>query len=212
METLPVSGAGPELSSCLEQLARLHPQVCPRQVLGVRMGLLAGESLAVDLPRRDKRLLVLVETDGCFADGVSVATGCWLGRRTLRLVDYGRVALTVVDTLTTRAVRLRPRPHARSRALAWAPESADTWHAQLIGYQVMPSAELLEAQSVTLTTPLQQILGQPGVRLTCVLCGEEVLNCRELHTPAGPVCAGCAAGPYYSPVSNSTTSTIDTLA
>jgi formylmethanofuran dehydrogenase subunit E len=60
-------------------------------VLGVRIGLAAGEALDLDLPRADKRLLMLVETDGCFADGVSVATGCWLGRRTLRLVDYGRV-------------------------------------------------------------------------------------------------------------------------
>src|SRR3712207_7090667 len=46
-----------------------------------------------------------VETDGCFADGVSVATGCWLGRRTLRLVDHGKVAATFMDTLTERAVR-----------------------------------------------------------------------------------------------------------
>ena len=56
--------------------------------------------LNLPLPQKDKRLLTFVETDGCFADGVSVATGCWLGRRTMRLVDYGKVAATFVDTHT----------------------------------------------------------------------------------------------------------------
>src|SRR5919201_3522868 len=121
----------PELSACFEQLAQLHPRLCPRQVLGVRMGLLAGDLLGLDLPRRDKRLLVLAESDGCFADGISVATGCWLGRRTLRVVDYGRVAATVVDTASARAVRLRPHPQARNRALHCAPRAIDDWHAQL---------------------------------------------------------------------------------
>jgi formylmethanofuran dehydrogenase subunit E len=203
MELLSGPGTTAELSTCLDQLARLHPRLCPRQVLGVRMGLLAGEILGLDLPRRDKRLLVLVETDGCFADGLSVATGCWLGRRTLRLVDHGRVAATLVDTSTTEAVRLRPHPQARMRGLSWAPHAADEWHAQLIGYQLMPSAELLQVESVTLTTPLEQILGRPGVRVTCVACGEEVLNSRELRTPAGPLCAACAGRAYYDSGSSS---------
>ena len=51
-----------------------------------------------ELPQTDKRLYTFVETDGCFADGVMVATGCSLGHRTLRLIDYGKVAATFVDT------------------------------------------------------------------------------------------------------------------
>jgi formylmethanofuran dehydrogenase subunit E len=65
------------------------------------MGLHAGQLLQLDLPRTDKRLFVLVETDGCLTDGVAVATGCWFGRRTLRLVDQGKVAATFVDTHRT---------------------------------------------------------------------------------------------------------------
>jgi formylmethanofuran dehydrogenase subunit E len=153
------------------------------------MGLLAGEVLDLELPRRDKRLLVLVETAGCFADGISVVTGCWLGRRTLRLVDYGRVAATIVDTTTGRAVRIRPHRAARDLALDWAPQAQDRWHAQLQGYQRMPASELLQFEPVTLTTPLDQLLGTPGKRLTCIVCGEEILNGRELR---GPMCRPCA--------------------
>jgi formylmethanofuran dehydrogenase subunit E len=185
-------------TACLEQLARLHPRLCPRQVLGVRMGLLAAERLEVDIPRSDKRLLVLVETDGCFADGISVATGCWLGRRSLRMLDYGRVAATVVDTWSSVAVRLRPHPACRTRATSSAGGIADPWHAQLVGYQVMPASELLEVEPVKLTLPLEQLLGSPGVRVICSGCGEEILNRREVATPAGSMCAACLAGTYYA--------------
>jgi formylmethanofuran dehydrogenase subunit E len=65
---------------------------------GVQMGRLAAELLGLDLPQSDKRLLTIVETDGCFTTGLSVATNCWVGRRTMRVEDYGKVAATFVDT------------------------------------------------------------------------------------------------------------------
>lgn len=83
----------PEQSAVAAALARLagrHRHLCPRQVLGVRMGLYAAERLGLPVPQDDKRLVAFVETDGCFADGVGAATGCWLGRRTMRLLDYGK--------------------------------------------------------------------------------------------------------------------------
>jgi formylmethanofuran dehydrogenase subunit E len=86
------------LNQLLDRSAELHNHLCPRQVLGVRIGMYAGELLGLELPQTDKRLYTFVETDGCFADGVSVAAGCWLGRRTMRLMDYGKVAAVFVDT------------------------------------------------------------------------------------------------------------------
>ncbi|HEX8967157.1 MAG TPA: FmdE family protein, partial [Chloroflexota bacterium] len=118
----------------IEQLAQLHPRVCPRQVLGARIGQRAGDLLGLALPRSDKRLVAIVEMDGCFADGVSVATGCWLGRRTLRMVDYGKVAATFIDRRTGRGVRIWPHPQARMLAERYAPDAPDRWHAQLQGY------------------------------------------------------------------------------
>ncbi len=101
----------PSLQELLQATAARHYHLCPRQVLGVRMGLLAAHTLHLDLPQTDKRLLTIVETDGCFTDGLAVATGCWVGRRTLRIEDYGKIAATFVDTLTEQAIRLTPRIH-----------------------------------------------------------------------------------------------------
>ncbi len=99
----------PSLQELLQATAARHYHLCPRQVLGVRMGMLAAQLLHLDLPQTDKRLLTIVETDGCFIDGIAVATGCWVGRRTLRIEDYGKVAATFVDTQTEQAIRLTPR-------------------------------------------------------------------------------------------------------
>jgi formylmethanofuran dehydrogenase subunit E len=67
----------------------------------------------------------------------------------------------------------------------------------LEAYQVMPLEALLRVEPVTLTIPLAQIIGRPGLRATCSVCEEEILNQRELVTPAGTICPACAAEPYY---------------
>jgi formylmethanofuran dehydrogenase subunit E len=104
------------LSACLNRLGPLHARLCPRQVLGVRIGMYAGELLDLDLPRSDKRLMAFVETDGCAVDGIVVATGCTIGRRTMRILDFGKVAATFAETVTERAVRVAPKPDARMHA------------------------------------------------------------------------------------------------
>ena len=53
------------LDDCIRRLAPLHDRFCPRQVLGARVGLFAGQHFGLELPQQDKRLLTFVETDGC---------------------------------------------------------------------------------------------------------------------------------------------------
>ncbi len=185
------------LAELLAISAALHHHLCPRQVLGVQMGRLAAEVLALDLPQSDKRLLTIVETDGCFCDGVSAATNCWVGRRTLRVEDYGKVAATFVDTLTLAAIRVAPHAQARTLAGRYAPEARSNWEAMLLGYQRMPFDELFTWERVTLTTPVEAILSRPGLRVDCDRCGEEILNEREVLLDGAMLCRACALGAYY---------------
>ena len=186
-----------ELSFYLERTAALHDHLCPRQVLGVRMGVYAATLLDLNLPQKDKRLFVFVETDGCFADGVSVATGCSLGHRTMRLVDYGKAAATFVDRDSERAIRVSPHPQARTCAPQYAPDAPDHWHAQLAAYQVMPDHELLRAQSVQLTIDMAAIVSRPGLRVICACCGEEIMNEREVLRGSETLCRACAGQDRY---------------
>ncbi len=194
----------PTLEELLQSSANLHQHLCPRQVLGVRMGLLGGHRLKLETPQMNKRLLTIVETDGCAADGIAVATGCWVGRRTMRVLDFGKVAATFVDTHTGRAVRVAPTAIARQRAKDYAPEAKNHWEAYLLGYQRMPEAELLAVQEVTLAVSLEKLLSKTGYRVNCELCGEEIINERELVRAGVTMCRPCAGEQYYCPLEKST--------
>ncbi len=186
------------LAEFLRRSSAMHRHLCPRQVLGARMGIYAGELLNVPVPQTNKRLYVFVETDGCFADGVSVATGCWLGRRTMRLIDEGKVAATFVDTQTGNAVRIAPHPNARTLARQYAPDARSRWHTYLIAYQLMLVTDLLVAQPVMLTVDLKAIISRNGIRAVCNRCGEEIINGREVLRDGQALCRTCTGDRYYT--------------
>lgn len=188
-----------DLAQILQIAAARHKHLCPRQVLGARIGLAGGVALDLVLPRRDKRLLVIIETDGCFADGVEVATGCTVGHRTLRVADYGKIAATFVDVKTEQAVRIAPQLDVREKAGRYAAAEPRHYFAQLQAYQTMPDAQLLTIQSVTLTPPVAALVSRAGVRVNCAQCGEEIINEREQLVEGRPFCRACLDYAYYRP-------------
>jgi formylmethanofuran dehydrogenase subunit E len=130
-------------------------------------------------------------------DGLEAATGAACGHRTLRVEDYGKIAATFVDVLTGKAMRVAPRLDVRTRASDYAPDEKRHYFAQLRGYQLMPEEELLDVQEVRLSTPVEQIVGRPGVRTICSVCGEEIINGREVGVNGRVLCRACLGGAYY---------------
>jgi formylmethanofuran dehydrogenase subunit E len=185
------------LDAILAEAAAQHSRLCPRQVLGARMALAGSELLGVRVPQADKRLLAIAETDGCFLSGLEVAVGVHARHRTLRIVDYGRVAVTVADTKSGRAVRLAPRDGCRARAVERAPAGTSRYDAMLEAYRTMPTEDLLSWQSVELVPSVGTLLGRPHVRVDCRHCGEEVVNQREVWVDGHALCPACALGAYY---------------
>lgn len=161
------------------------------------MGLAAGAWLGLTVPQAGKRLLAILETDGCAADGVAVAANCWVGRRTMRVEDYGKVAATFVDTETGQALRLAPRADVRARAGDFAPEARSRWEAQLLGYQRMPADALLSKQVVQLNTPVEKLISRAGRRAICDYCGEEIMNERQVLRAGLTLCRACVGEAYY---------------
>lgn len=187
----------PIFDELLQKSAAFHNHLCPRQVLGVRIGLVGGRYLDLKVPQTDKRLLTLVETDGCFIDGLAMATGCYVGRRSMVVYDFGKVAATFVDTQTGRAVRIVPSSLSRSLAKSYAPDTESRWHAYLLGYQRIPDEKLLTIQEVVLDVSVAEILSKDGYRVTCELCGEEIINEREVRREGLTLCRPCAGERYY---------------
>jgi len=161
------------------------------------MALYAAEILGLDLPRQDKRLLVIAETDGCTVDGLIAATNCRVGSRTLRILDLGKVAATFTDTVTKVSIRIAPSAHIRTLAVEFAPDAGNRWRSMLQGYQIMPADVLFTAGYVQLNEPMEQILSKPGKKAVCEMCGEEIINGREVLKDKLILCRTCAGESYY---------------
>lgn len=161
------------------------------------MGLLAIAVFGLPVRDPERRLVTIVETDGCAADGISAATGCTVGNRRLRIVDYGKVAATCVDMRCQRAVRIVPKPGIRKEACARVPDAESRWHAQLLAYQSMSDFDLLDVQEVELCIPLKKVLSKYGGRVSCQVCGEEIINERQVVVEGKVLCRACAGQQYY---------------
>jgi formylmethanofuran dehydrogenase subunit E len=192
-----------DIQHLLEKSTRDHSHLCPRQILGVRIGLAGMKALGFNAPPANKQLLVITETDGCFADGLSAATNCAVGHRTLRVEDYGKVAATFVDVKTAHAFRVAPRVDVRERACAFIPDESRHYFAQMQAYQSMSDEEMFTVQGVSLRTPVEQIVSRPGMRVNCDMCGEEIMNERECVRNGMILCRVCGgeAGYYQENIS-----------
>ncbi len=185
------------LTQILEKSMQDHDHLCPRQILGARIGMAGMKALNFTEPPKKKELLVISETDGCFVDGVIAATGCTVGHRTLRVEDYGKVAVTFVDTQTGFAVRIAPLLDIRERAVAFVPNEPRHYFAQMQAYQSMPDEEMFTMGEVALAPPAEKIVSRPGMRVNCHVCGEEIMNEREILRDGSILCQNCAGGGYY---------------
>ena len=186
-----------EIHELLKISAARHDHLCPRQVLGVRLGLAGLRAIGLEAPMPHKAALVIIETDGCFADGIEVASGATVGHRTLRVADQGKVAAVFANVETGSTIRLAPCLDARERARAYAPGIKDKYYAQLKGYQVMPETELFTFQEVALDPPLERLLSRHGLRAKCAQCGEEIINERQVCVDGKFLCRSCAGLGYY---------------
>ena len=76
-----------DLKPYLDLASRDHKHLCPRQVLGVRIGLKGMSALGLDEGSSLDNLLVIFETDGCFLSNRPVRSGSFRAR-TIELISH----------------------------------------------------------------------------------------------------------------------------
>jgi formylmethanofuran dehydrogenase subunit E len=183
----------------LDESVRLHGHLCPGQVLGVRMSMLGLKKAGLKDPKGSDRksIIVFVEMDRCATDAVQSVTGCSLGKRTMKFMDYGKMAATFLNLRTGRAVRVVVREEARTMAKECFPQIEDKYAAQLEAYRILPDEELFDAADVQVSLRPEDLPGRPLSRVKCGRCGEYVQDRREKNVGGEPVCRPCAQGGYY---------------
>lgn len=191
------------LDELLEECGRLHGHLCAGQLLGVRMALLGCALIGIHDPRGEdrKRLIVWVEIDRCMADALGAVTGARLGRRSLKYLDYGKVAATFLNTETGRAVRLAALDSSRALADERYPQIESKKERQLRAYREADDSELFKVEQVSVAYGEMDAPGRPRARVTCVKCLEGINDGREEKGTNGEVlCRPCALGGYYKPL------------
>jgi formylmethanofuran dehydrogenase subunit E len=190
----------PSFEELLDRSVAMHGHLCPGQVLGVRMAMRACRELGVADPEREKkRLIVFVEIDRCATDAIAAVTGCRLGKRTLKYVDYGKMAATFLDTQSGRAVRIAAREDSRANVRHYVAGDLPKYEAQQEAYKVMPDEELFVVQPVQIEVRAQDRPGPTVSRVLCDRCGEGINDAREVRVGDQVLCRACANGRYYRP-------------
>jgi len=183
----------------LDESARVHGHLCPGQVLGVKMSMLGLEKTGIEDPKgRDrKNIIVFVEMDRCATDAVQSVTGCSLGRRTMKFMDYGKMAATFVNLKTGKAVRVIAKEGSRGKAKKCFPDIEDKYRAQLEAYKIMSDEELFDVMDVKVEIKPEDMPGRPLKRVSCEKCGEYVQDMRDVVRGEKVLCRPCANGGYY---------------
>lgn len=188
------------LEEYLALAEKAHGHMCAGQVLGVRLAMYGLRELGIDDPVRDrKRLITYVEIDRCATDAVALVTGCRLGKRALKFLDWGKVAATFVDLQTGRAVRVVAKESSKQAALKMFPELPKE-EGQQKAYRLLSDDQLFTRQNVRVEIRPQDLPGYKGPRVVCEECGEGINFHREVEIGGRTLCRGCAGERYYEPL------------
>jgi len=187
------------LESYLQEAEAAHGHLCAGQVLGVRMAMAGLSRLGIEDPRGvdRKRLVTYVEIDRCATDAVMVVTGCRLGKRALKFLDWGKMAATFVDLQSGRAVRVAAKESSKDAARLMHPEVENKNQQQMLAYREMSDEDLFSFQNVHVEVGPEDLPGYKGERIVCAQCGEGINFHREVRSEGRTLCRSCAGESYY---------------
>jgi formylmethanofuran dehydrogenase subunit E len=184
-----------EFETYLKKAGDFHGHVCTGIALGTKMSLAALKHLGFEPGIKNKNLIVYAEIDRCMTDAVQTVTGCTLGHRSLKHIDYGKFAATLVDIKTNRAVRAIVKESFNNE---------ESMEDTLKKIAAIPESELVTLQDVTVNITENDLPGFPRQKACCEQCGERIMDGREVVKNGRTLCRGCAGGKYYTEIAKNT--------
>jgi formylmethanofuran dehydrogenase subunit E len=185
------------INELLEKYELAHGNLCPGALLGIRMAVLGCRQVGIEDPRGvdSKNLIVWIEIDRWLADAVELVTGARLGNRTVKFLDYGKVAATFLNVQTGKAVRLVALESSRRLADQRSSEIEDKRIRQMRTYREAADEELFGVGDVDVRLAEMDAPGHPRSRVICADCGEGVNDGREVSLDDGrKICRPCSFG------------------
>lgn len=186
----------------LDEAERFHGHLCAGLVIGARMAVAGLRELGIREPkgREGKDLVIWVEIDRCPVDAIIALTGRTPGRRSIKMIDYGKQAATFVDTRTSDGVRVSVRTGCLEKAELMAKGLGGFNDQRLALHEAlasMPEEQLLALSRVSVTIGAQDLPGETLETTICQKCGETVKDGRQVVVDGDVFCRPCALGRSY---------------
>jgi len=177
------------LNILLEKAKEFHGDICPGIATGTRMTIAGMRELGMDPLTHNRDLIVYVEIDRCATDAIQAITGCTLGHKTLKQLNYGKFAATFIDTRTGKAVRIATYPKKPDQ-----PSDMNELKEMIL---TAPEKELFSIQQVSVDIPEGDMPGFPTSITTCSRCGEQIMDGKEVVSNNTLFCKNCVGDSYY---------------
>ena len=138
---------------------KFHGHKCWASVAGVRVGLAALRELGVKRSGGTQLygIVEIGEDHGgmCFGDGIQYSTGCTFGKGNIRKEPLGKVAFTLIEKDTNRAVRIAFKPTLQKQIAASA-----FMQKRAAGYPAdeIPEEEQMEVVNMVWDAPEEYVL------------------------------------------------------
>ncbi|MHC1783800.1 MAG: FmdE family protein [Anaerolineaceae bacterium] len=185
---------------------KFHGHKCWASVAGVRVGLAALRELEVKRSGGTQLygIVEIGEDHGgmCFGDGVQYATGCTFGKGNIRKEPLGKVAFTLIEKESNRAVRVVFKATLQKQI---AVSAFMQKRAAGISADEIPEAEQMEVVDLVWNAPEEEVLSigkifdYPGKWIPevmgfkpCDLCGELTALAYLRVTGEKHVCIPCS--------------------
>ncbi|MCG9967401.1 FmdE family protein [Pelotomaculum terephthalicicum JT] len=174
----------------LKKAREFHGHVCTGIVFGVRMARAGLNYLGIEDPAENKDFIVFVEVDRCLADAVQSVTGCSLGKRRLKWLDYGKMAASFIDMNTGKGVRIAVDAKQN------APEDADP----VSYWKKFSDEQMFTMEPITVALKPGDLPGRPTAKTICENCQEKIMDGRDMLKDGKVLCKACANGAYYQKI------------
>ncbi|MFZ3130573.1 MAG: FmdE family protein [Desulfosporosinus sp.] len=174
----------------LKKAHEFHGHICTGIVFGVRLARAGLQYLGIEDPSKNKDYMVFVEVDRCLADAVQSVTGCSLGKRRLKWMDYGKMAASFIDLKTNKGIRIAVD------AKQDAPEDEDP----VSFWQQFSNEQLFKFEPVTVDIKPEDLPGRPTRKAKCEICHEKIMDGRDVRKDGKVLCKVCANEAYYQKI------------
>ena len=206
-----------DLEKLLDKAGEIHGHYCSHVALGVRATYAAFRELGIIESTGMEEIMVVVECNNCFVDGIQAISGCTLGNNALIYKDLGKTAATFIKRKEDKAVRvvvkydpekMRQDPQAKEamnlfdRAVKkrenLAPKERERmmelWTKMSFDILKRPEGEVFDIKSIK---PQNLEYAPIFESIKCSDCQESVMESRIRMKEAKPVCISCAGDEYW---------------